>query len=122
MFIHVALLMLALGFGQLGSKPATAPPHIDPTTSSSTLPPDFSPASTVMSNSSVAGSIRTAMSKETRLQHDSVGVTVSDSRVVLDGEVLNHEHRYLAIQIAIDYGGTRTLVDNLRLLGERSLR
>ena len=119
MFIHVALLMLALGFGQLGSKPATAPPHIDPTTPSSTLPPDLSPSSTEMSNSSVEGSIRTAMSKETRLQHDSVGVTVSDSNVVLDGEVLNHEHRYLAIQIAIDYGGTRTLVDNLRLLGER---
>jgi osmotically-inducible protein OsmY len=59
------------------------------------------------------------MWNERSLQHDRVGLTVSEGSVVLDGEVLNHEHRYLAIQIAIAYAGTRTVVDHLRLRGER---
>ena len=134
MFIRVAVLMFALQFGQLGPPQATAPRSSNPTIFpdrtppifandsylSTTIPPDTSPPSpTDNSNSSVERWIRTALSNERRLERDSVDVTVSNGRVMLDGEVLNHYHRYVAIQIAIDYAGTRTLVDHLRLSGER---
>jgi osmotically-inducible protein OsmY len=79
----------------------------------------IAPPSTEASNFKVEGRIKIAVSNEKRLRHDSVEVAVSDDRVMLDGEVSNHDHRYVAIRIAINYAGTRTLVDNLRLRGER---
>jgi hypothetical protein len=145
MFTRVAVVMFALSvavclpssaaeFGQLEPPQATTPRSSNPTTlrgsTSQTFPSDSHPSSTMPRdtiaplpienpNLKVEGQIKTAVSKERRLQSDSVDVAVSDDRVMLDGEVSNHDHRYMAIRIAINYAGTRTLVDNLRLRGER---
>jgi hypothetical protein len=145
MFTRVAVVMFALSvavclpssaaeFGQLEHPQATPPRSSNPTTlpgstsqpfpsdsrSSREMPLDtIAPPSTEASNFKVEGRIKIAVSNEKRLRHDSVEVAVSDDRVMLDGEVSNHDHRYMAIRIAINYAGTRTLVDNLRLRGER---
>jgi hypothetical protein len=145
MFTRVAVVMFALSvavcvpssaaeFGQLGPPQATTPGSSNqtslPGSTSPTFPSDSHPFSTrpldtiappptENSNFKVEGEIKTAVSNDRRLQHDSVDVAVSDDRVMLDGEVSNHDHRYVAIRTAINCAGTRTLVDNLRLRGER---
>jgi osmotically-inducible protein OsmY len=98
----------------------TPPSFLTDPRPASTMPPDTSaPPATLDSNDDIARQIRTALKQEQRLRQDSIAVVVTDGRVTLDGEVSNHDDRYLAIRIAYDHSGTRTVVDNLQLRTER---
>lgn len=125
-FLFTSVLPGTAQFGQ----PGTAPPRAQsqgttatfPTDShpSSTMPPETTaPPPTASSNFKVAGQIRSAIAEEHRLGRETVDVGVTDSLVVLEGEVSGHKDRYIAIQIAFDYSGSRGVRDNLRLRGER---
>lgn len=123
----------ALQFGQAGSpRPGSPPGSIPPTFPtdshpSSSMPPDTSapPATersnpaTESSNSKIAGQITTAISGERRLQKDNVNVEVTEATVMLSGHVADNNHRYLALRIAHDHAGTRSLVDRLRMGDEQ---
>lgn len=121
LLLVVSLPSTALQFGPPGSPrigPPGATPPTFPTDShpSSTMPPDtMAPHAIESSNSEVAGQIRTVMADERRLLHDNVNVDVTDDRVTLGGRVANNDHRYLALKIAGDHAGTRSIVDRLRM-------
>jgi osmotically-inducible protein OsmY len=44
---------------------------------------------------------------------------VTDGRIMLSGHVSDNNTRYLALRIASDYAGPRTLVDRLRMGNEQ---
>jgi len=113
-------------FGQPGSAPPGARQQGAPATfpadshPSSTMPPDTTaPPPIVSSNHKVADQIRTAIAGEHRLRSETVDVGVTDTLVVLEGEVSGHNNRYVAIEIAFDHSGSRTVNDHLRVRGER---
>lgn len=84
------------------------------------MPPDTAaPPATESSNVKIAGQIRTAMAQERRLKNANVTVNVTDDHVMLAGHVSDNNNRYLALRIASDYVGTRTLVDKLRMGNEQ---
>lgn len=116
----------ALQFGQAGSPRPGSPPGSTPPTfptdspPSSSMPPETSaPPATESSNSKIAGQITTAISGERRLREDNVNVDVTDETVMLSGRVADNDHRYLALRIAHDHAGTRSLVDRLRMGDEQ---
>lgn len=100
-----------------GGTATTFPTELYP---SSTMPPDTAaPPATESSNVKIAGQIRTAMAQERRLKNANVTVNVTDDHVMLAGHVSDNNNRYLALRIASDYVGTRTLVDKLRMGNEQ---
>lgn len=109
------------GSTETGQSRGGTPPNF-PTDShlSSTMPPDTAaPPSVQNSNFKVAGQIRAAMAQEQRLTNCDVSVDVTDARVTVAGHVSDNDDRYLALRIAYDYVGTRTLVDKLLMGNER---
>lgn len=104
------------GIPQGGFAP-TFPTELHP---SSTMPPDTAaPPPTESSNAKIAGQITTAMAQERRLKKATIKVDVTDYQVFLAGHVSDNDNRYLALRIANDYAGARTLVDKLRMGAER---
>jgi hypothetical protein len=99
------------------AMPARTPPTFPPSNSqSSTMPPDTTaPPPKEISNSSVEVQIRRELAKEDRLVRDNVHVVVTDDHVMLDGEVSDSENKRLVNQVAGEYAGTRTVVDNLHV-------
>lgn len=59
------------------------------------------------------------MAQERRLRKADVSVEVTDERVILAGHVSDNDNRYLALRIASEHAGTRTLVDRLRMGNEQ---
>jgi osmotically-inducible protein OsmY len=84
------------------------------------MPPETAaPPPLESSNFKIAGQIRTAMAQERRLKDGDITVDVTDGRIMLSGHVSDNNTRYLALRIASDYAGPRTLVDRLRMGNEQ---
>lgn len=100
-----------------GGTAPTFPTQVHP---SATIPPDTTaPPPKESSNAKIAGQIETAMAQERRLKSAKININVTDDHVMLAGHVSDNDNRYLALRIANDYAGTRTLVDKLRMGDER---
>ena len=80
------------------------------------LPPDEeAPPAQAMSTQKMHQQITGHLRSEPALDHTNVAVQVSDSFVVLTGNVRSEEQKDLAVRIAQSYAGQRKVVDKIRV-------